>query len=78
MKSHRVEFYLIELLSPFSSPFSYPLIVMSPFSHLLAYEFLLSFTMACWCRSLVDQGHLRAHVGHGVLDDSNWLAPGTK
>lgn len=45
------------------------------FGLLFAFGFLAMFPMACWHQSLVDQEHLRALAGHGLLDDGNWLAP---
>lgn len=45
------------------------------FGLLFSFGFLAMFPMACWPQSLVDQEHLRALAGRGLLDDGNWLAP---
>jgi hypothetical protein len=44
------------------------------FGLLFAFGFLAMFPMTCWHQSLVNQEHLRALAGRGLLDDGNWLA----
>lgn len=48
------------------------------FGLLFAFGFLAMFPMTCWHQSLVNQEHLRALAGRGLLDDGNWLAPDAK